>query len=355
MRENIFRKPSVRELFQLSEIEIPKRITKKYIEKLINEETIIPFKGDYKEAVVTLDNFEFSDKFILFPSEFRITNKEANYGIKSLDELVKIDSQKVLRDVSKNNGVPANLTNQFLENNKIWPYTLIKQAMKYADIKNPPMGYYWKGEDNHFRATTWLNCVEGSEMEIMKRKGDFYGEITDKKPYGRNLRVNVNSRTEEDKTYGFTLSRLPMHKRGDKTQYSNWINLSHNSPDPDASYKGEEHEKRKFPIVFWSSPAIFSFYEAMTFVTQYPGLKQFRINPFPIPTDEKTIDFVDKLRLKSFILDKEAGTETLRVLNKAEINKFIGARTTSLGYDKSWHHWGKKDLSYLYKAGKYKD
>jgi hypothetical protein len=317
---------------------------------LINEETIIPFEGDYKEAVETLDNLEFGNKFILFPSEFRITNTEANHGIKSLEDLVKIDSQKVLRTIAKTDVVPSTLTNQFLEDNKVWPYTLIKQAMKYADIKDPPLGYYWRGEDNRFRATTWVNCVEGAIMKILKGQGFFYSEILDKKPYGRNLRVCVGSRSDDNKKYEFTLSRLPLHKRGDKKQYSDWVNLSHNSPDPDASYKGEEHEKRKFPIVFWSTPAIFSFYEAMSFIKQYPHQKQFRINPFPIPIDEKSVNFLNKLKYKSLILDNEEGKETLRVLTKTEMNKFIGARTTLLGYDKNWYHWGKKDLSYLYKA-----
>jgi len=352
MREKNFRKPRVRELLETRGIELPKKINEKFILKLIDSGILIPVGSSYKGAVEFIDNLNFSDRsFALFPSKFKVSKEESDYGIKSLEALVKIDSQQTLRHISKGKDIPFSLTKEFAEQHRIWPYTLIRQAIKYMDVEKPPVGFYWVGTDNHFRATTWIRAVAGAEMQVMKGKGDFKGEVIDKRPYARNLKVRVSSRTEEGEKYEFTLTRLPMHKRGDIRQYSDWINLGHDSADPDASYRGEEHERRKHPVCFWSASTIFSFYDAMSFVRQHPRWMQFRINPFPIPTNEKMIDFVDKLRLKSLILNEENGKLKLEILSKTVIDEVIGARTI-LSYDNCWHHWGKKNLSYLYRPQK---
>lgn len=359
MREKTFRKPNAREVLDLSGIQIPERVSEKFIIRLINDGILVPVRS-YKDAVEVVEKIDFQEpRFALFSSRFRVPAEDSNYGIKSLESLVKIDSQQVLRDVSGKSEVPASLTKQFAEQYRIWPYTLIKQAMKSADIEKPSIGYYWVGGDNAARATTWLRCTTGAEMEMMKKRGDFSGEIVDEKFYGRSLRVRVDSRMGiEVDEYPFTLSRLPIHKAGDLRQYSEWINIGHNSPDPDASYRGLAHEKRKNPLVFWSATPVFAFYEAMLFVEKHPEAKRFgkkfRINPFAIPGNEKMIDFIDKLRLRSLIFHEYEGKKErglrLDVLNKTEIDRVLGARTIERGYDNCWFHWGKRDLSYLYKS-----
>lgn len=352
MREKVFRKPSVRDVLKMQKIELPKKINGNFVLSLMNN-GIIDYAGDsYEEAVGKIEALSSKPKtLLLFSSKFRVPKSDSDYGIKSLDDLIKIDSQKVLRDVSGEENVPSRLTREFAEKYKIWPSTLVARASKYEDVEKPPVGFYWVGFDGHVSGTTWLRSTVGAEMEVMKRKGDFQGEILDKKPYGRNLRVKVNSRTEEEVIYEFSLFRLPMHWRGDLSQFSDWINLSHNSSDPDASYRGGEHEKRVYPVTIWSATSIFAFYEAMSFVEQHPGWKQFRINPFPIPKNEDMIDHIDNLRLRSLIFheDEKSGRVNIDVLNKYEIDKFIGAKTILRKYNNCWRHWGKEDVSYLYK------
>lgn len=343
MREKTFKIPTPRKILERY-VDLPPKIDEKFILGLIYDGVLVPVGRTYREAVKTVENLE-KGKIALFHSSFRIPREDSNLGIKSLDDLVKIDSQPVLREISKD--APARLTKTFAEEHRIWPSTLLKKVMKYQDVENPPIGFYWVGGDGHVRATTWLRAITGAEMEIMKKIGDFEGEVLDKKPYGANLRVRVHSRTD-DEHYKFTLSRLPMHKKGDIEQFSGWINIGHNSPDPDASYRGLEHEKREQTIYLFSASTIFAFYEAMTFVKQHPGWNQFRINPFPIPLDEKMIDYLDKLRLDSLILDDLGNKLVLKVLNKTEIDKSIGARTRMSGYSKCFRHWGQTDLSYLY-------
>jgi len=344
MIERTFRRPIVRKVLEKAGIECPPRMDKDFLARLLNKGVLVPAYDSYKQAVEVVSSLE-KGKVAIFTGKFRVSGGESNKGVKSLDDLVKIDSQKVLREVAGNDDVPGRLTREFLEKYRVWPYTLIKTVMSMADPENPPIGFYWIGSDNKARATTWIRAATGAELEVVKRAGDFYGKIVDKKPYGRNLRVIVGSRTG-GRQYEFTLSRLPMHKRGDVHQFSDWVDVGHNSSDRDADYKGVEHEKRKHSVIFWSASAIFGFYEAMRFVKEHKEWKQFRINPFPIPT-EKMDDFIDRLRLRSLIFSQDGRRIRFRSLNKTEMDKIIGAATIYWGYD-SWQHWGRGDRSYLY-------
>lgn len=347
MREKTFRKPTVKKLFDMQNIKYPGKIDERFILKLIDSGVLVPTGNSYEGAVRTVEDLE-EGCLALFSSGFRVHRQDADYGIKSLEDLVKIDSQLTLRKVSGMLDVPKGLTKRFAEEHEIWPYTLIKASMEREDLENPPIGFYWVGTNNQVRAITWVRSAAGAEMQVMKQRGHFSGSVIDKIPYARNLRVRVSSRTEEGREYEFTLFRLPMHRRGEIEQFSDWINISHNSSDPDTSYRGGGHEQRVHPICLWSASTIFSFYDAMLFVKKHKEWKQFRINPFPIPTDEVMIDYIDDLRLRSLILDDRDGKLHLSVLNKHEMDKQIGARTILRGYDNCWHHWGRKDHSYLY-------
>jgi|SRR3989338_778750 len=352
MRERTFRRPSVREVLEMNKVKLPKRLSLSYIFGLL-EEGVFDFAGHtYQEAVKKTEDLRGNSKLLLFPNSFRINIADSNLRIKSLEDLVKIDSQRVLRrmtGIRRNRFIPASLTKEFAETYCVDPSRLLDKASEYIRVEKPPIGFYWVGGDSRIRAVTWLRAIAGAEMKVMSREGDFHGEVADTKPYGNNLRVRVNSRTEQGKTYEFSLFRLPMHDPLDRRQFSSWINISHNSSDPDTSYRGGEHNRRTHPVVLWSSTAIFAFYEAMSFVSDHPEWNQFRVNPFPIPKNEEAIDFIDNLRLRSLIIEhREDGTYNLETLNKTEIEKVIGARTGLRGYNSCWRHFGK-NTGYLYR------
>jgi hypothetical protein len=156
------------------------------------------------------------------------------------------------------------------------------------------------------------------------------------------------SRSEEGQNYSFTISNLPLFEKGDPRQYSTWINLQHNSSDPDSSYRGMEHGQRVFPGYFWSGPTIFAFHEAIGFSRKNSRGEKIRINPFPIPRNKSMINFIDKLRLQCLIFDDLNKNLGLEVLNKTEMDSLIGARTKIRGYENCWTHWGRKDFGFLY-------
>ncbi len=343
MRETTFEKPTVRRVLEKTKAELPEKVRDRDVISLINKGQV-KLVEDYRQAVSLVDSLG-DNEIALFSNRFYVTGEEANQGIKSLEYLVKIDSRPVLEEVAGNEEVPRMLTKEFTESYKIWPYTLIKTAMKCEEIDNPPIGAYWVGTDNHARAFTWLRAIAGAEMKVMKRKKLFNLEVVDKKPYGRNISVRVQSRQDKDRNYEFSINRLPLSRKRDIRQYSSWIDLSHNSNDPDARYRGEEHDKRVHPVYVFSASTIAAFYEIMTFVARHPSWRQFRINPFPIPRDKAMVDYVDNLRLGSIIFTKEG---KLSVLNKTSIDRLIGARIIEKGYDNCFYHWGKKkDTGYL--------
>lgn len=348
MRERTFRIPTVRELLERQRIDLPDRINdyNKFLLDLMDRGRIVSPEHTYKEVVKTVEDLE-EGQLALLPSRFRVPAEESNYGLKSLSDLVKIDSKDAMREVAGQEDVPNRLTRDFLEGHRVWPHYLRRAALEGCDIENPPTGIYWIGTDDRTRVSTFIRETTGAEMEVMRKNGDFSGEVLDRVPYPRSLRVRVSSRTEEGKEYEYTLSVLPMHEKDDPRMFSDWINIFHNSNDPDASYKGLGHEQRTHSPVVWSSSTIFGFYEAMSYVREHSDWTQFRANPFAIP-NEQMIDFIDNLRLRTIILDRDGEDLKGKVLNKSEMDKIIGARTILREYDNCWYHWKGGDKSYLY-------
>jgi hypothetical protein len=354
MKEKTFRVPSVRELILKAGINLEGRVDAKFIQVAFNS-GMLRLVDSYAQGVIEVEqigaNKPESGKplFAVFPETFRIDAEDSRYGIKSLSRLAKIDSVGVLREVAGQDNVPAGFTRQFLEKYGKWPRSYVRRAVEAMSIDEPPIGFYWVGFDGHVRVVTWLRSTTAAEMQVMKANGDFPpAKVLDTTFYGRNLRVRVKSRTELKQKYDYAWLRLPMHKRGDIGQFSDWVNLSCNSNDPDMVFGGELHEKRQQTINLFSAGAIYGFYEAMGFARLTSQPKQFRINPFPIPLDKQAIDFIDNLRLRTFILCGDLDQPSLRVLNKSEIEAFVGARTILRKYNNSWVHWGSRNLGYLY-------
>jgi len=353
MREKTFEAPTVAKILELNNMDSQRKLDPQYILSQIDEGNFIWAGNSYRNAVTKVEAIEkYSGKILLFPTSFGLTQDQINIGTKSLEWLTKIDSQPVLRKVSKSASPPSQFSIDFLEKNQIKPQDLYKEAFSYEDVEKPPIGSYWRRSDGHFFAFSFLRSATAAEMVEMAKRGDFpKAEIIDKTPYGKNMRIKVSSRTESEKDYPFTLSGLPIFKKGDPRQYSSWINLDHNSQDPDATYIGREHDKKSQKICWASTPVIFGYNEIMRWVRESGEAKQFRSNPFLIPIDKSMVDFIDNLRLRSLKItfDPVSQKRGLSILYKTEMDKIIGARTVLRGYDKCWVNWGgNKDKSYLY-------
>ena len=352
MREKTFRVPTVRELLHLGGVRLEGKVNANFVLQALNSGFFRMAPNTYRLAIPQIETLGREGGFLIFPEDFGVPGEDSNHGVKSLADLAKIDSQPVLRQITGRLDLPAGFTNALLQDARKWPRSYIRRASDACDVEAPKMGYYWVGSDDHARATTWTRNTTGAEMQVMKAHGDFpAAEILDPVFYGRNLRARVKSRTEDNVMYDYNWSRLPMHRRGDQAQYSDWINMACTSNDPDMVFRGEQHEKRVLPVHLFSAGAVFAFYEAMNHAKKIGDFRQFRVNPFSIPVNAEATDYIDNLRLRSFILKKGEDTEalSLRVLNKAEIDRFTGARTHLRGYNNCWYHWGSKNsVNFLY-------
>lgn len=349
MRQKTFNAPTTSELLKMNGLVVSGKVNSDYILGMLNEGNFVFAGNSFFDAVVSVENNRNrNNSVVLFPSRFQVTGERYNRMAKSLEWLVKVDSQPILRSIGGQNA-PKELTMSFLEQYKIKPETLVRAAMQSENIENPPIGFYWYGQDNTPRVATWLQSAEASEIMVMHSKKDFVaGKVIDKIPYGRNMRVEVSSRSKLN-SYQFSLLRMPIFKnQKDPKIYSYWVNMSHTSPDPLSNYM-TEHSQQVLPQCFWSTTAIVGVYLGMSHLNKFHNPLQFRINPFPIPVDSEEVDFMDGLRLRSLIIAKNKnGDKVLRPLNKTEMNRVLGARTIKRGYDSCWFNMGKKGLDYLY-------
>ena len=343
MIERTFSRPTPKKILALNGIEAPQRIPPGLYNELITGGILVNAGETFKEIVSNIENSE-QGRIYYLPEKFRIPLTEAN-RIKSLEKIVKIDSATALKDVTGESRVPSRLSKAFLESHKILPYMLIEAAVKFSEIEDPPMGYYWVSRNGRANIATFERNTVGREMKEMKDQGDFEGRVLNRTFYGNNLDVEVNSRDEGGKEYTFSLLRLPVFRRNDSEIYSAWTEIDHRSADPDSKFRGEMHNRRVTPPTLWSATAVFGFYLAGDFSRGDSQGKRVMVNPFGIPRGSEDVRFTDDLRLKTLIRNEDG---TFDVLNKSEISRIIGARSVLMGYGKCWTHWGSKDFNFLY-------
>lgn len=351
MRERTFRVPSARELLDRNSIPLPRNYSNGDILDLLNQGYFEWAGQTTPDAVINVESLKGKSKtMVLFPETFNLTKDEINKGIKSLDWLLKIDSQRVMRALSTNDTAPTTLTREFLEFHLITPEKMMKVASENIDPYNPPVGFYWIRSRGQANVITPYRCATAAEMKAMRAFGEFpNASLIDHKFYGSNTTLAVSSRTEQGVKHQIPLIRLPVQFTP-KQDHSSWVNIMHKSNDPDARYFGDEHERFKEPTIFWSTPAIYAFYESDRLLLESGEGKRLVTNPFPIPTEEM-VDFLDDLRLKCLIVKKspENGKFSLDVLYKAQMDRLLMARTGMRQYQNCWFHSGKRDTSYLFK------
>src|SRR3989344_2091798 len=258
MREKTFRVPKTREIIEMNGLVYPTKLNGDYILGMIADGNFVMAGNSFKEAVRNLESIhDKSNAIMIFPPRFSVDRETFNKMSKSLEWMVKIDSQSVLREVSGNENVPKTMTKEFLEHYKIKPEKLIKSAVSLTNSENPPVGYYWMGWDRKPRTVHWVQSATAAEMIVMHKQGAFeVGDVKDKKPYARNMRVSVSSRSEEGKHYDFSIFRMPIFSNDkDSRIYSYWVNIDHSSSDPFANYMAE-HEQQVLPQCSWSTTAI---------------------------------------------------------------------------------------------------
>lgn len=351
MKERTFRVPTTTDILKFNGYNEKAQMDERTILHMLNQGVLVWAGETYRQAVQTVESIRGkTNQIILFPEKFAVPVETAREGIKSLRWMTKLDSRRVLEEIA-GKSAPARLTKEFLQEYQITPEYLARLAFstKFQDIENPSIGAYWTGSDGHQHAWTFIRCATAAEMMVMAQKGEFpKAELGVKTTYGNNLaKVKVHSRTEEGRTHEVSFSRLPLVRSGSKERFDNWLNMGFVSTDPDYQFVADQHNKTALPIYFASAPVVFAFYGGIRQIREL-GQGRLTTNPFPIPANVETVDYLDNLRLSSLVMQTEGERTRVRPLGKTEMDLMLGARTSLKEYQNNWFNNGKRDLSYLF-------
>jgi hypothetical protein len=323
--------------------EAPKRITNKLILDLWNKKLVELVEDSFEEAAEKISN---GKKVVVLGQKFRIEKEDSDFILKSLwDRFLKIDSVPNLRRIieaeEKRTGekieLQPRLSNELSEKLRLWPYTLIKEAVNNSNKEDPPLGFYWVGPDSGARAISWIRSIDAAILKYLSDKQENI-KIGIGKFYGRNVRVEIK---HENEKYTVDLTSLSLHYEKDIKQYSTWLKFLIFCNCKDMSYRSRQHDKWVQNIDLFCKHGGAGFFKAIEKSRKEYKIekgKMIRINPFPLP-NESMLNFLDNAANKTLILDSD---NYLRIPNKTELDQLIGAETVRKSYDNGWFHWQKR-------------
>ncbi len=330
--------------------EMPKKITDDVISVLIDEG--LAFTADTDPYKAAKNIREADNKIVVLPLEHRITREKSNQIIKDVnpENYLYVDSIPVIKDAlilskdfaklaGKEWSLPKDvdvdkvtrLTDKIAEMSGMYPYFQVKAA--FGNRKgNPPIGFYWVGNDGRPRVVTWMRSIRGHEHFADYRTGEFLLEL-DKKFYGKTMKFTAPSQSNPKKSYDFWIKYLPIFSSGDRKQHSYWRKLSTTDNNPDAGYRGKAHEKRETECIFFTVYAISGYDSAAVRLRKDHELgkdKEIQVNPFPQLTGKGKV--LLKILREQTIIGK-------RGLNVTEMDYLIGADTVNNNYDYNFVNW----------------
>lgn len=337
--------------------EMPMRVSDKTIDALCEEGIVVKGKTDVlfsQLRTVALTK----GQILQLPEEYVMPREEVNYIIKGMRgmSVINLNSsfivEAVVEQLAQNKSkLPESyrkadykrMTAEVAELIKLYPYYMIKEGveqLKGADVA--PIAYAWYGSDAELRAVTWTRLIEGAELFAASLRKEHEIGFPDKKFYGRNIRVCVESLgKDEEGSHTFTLTGLPIFTEYDSRQHHQWRDLKGSCNCTDKSFTSELHDKRARKTNIYCKHEIGAFFAAMRYLStlkrQYPNEHKghhFRVNPFGIPT-ERLAKLAEVLRTKTFI--------EKRMPNKTEISRVMGRYAVENGYDNAFYHWGRLD------------
>lgn len=330
----------------------PKRITDDVLAALIDEGLSFTASSDPFEAVKQIRNV--GQGVVLLPLEYRIGPEMGNRIVKDIcpTNYLNMDSVPVVREAvrlsrdfacmakrewhlpsSMSTGSIERMTDQLAESTGMYPYFQQKAAVNLRS-GNPPIGFYWTGNDKRVRATTWMRCINAHEYYQKHKKGQLYLELADK-IYAHSVEVTVRSQSNPNRLYKFFMLRLPIFEKTDRKLHSEWRKISVTGNVPDEIWRGKMHLKRETENIFFGSYFIFAYDALADRLMRGHELGtgvEVQVNPFPILTPYGA-ELVRLLREQTII--------GKRGLNMTEMDYLIGADTitNSKRYDGNFVNW----------------
>jgi hypothetical protein len=313
---------------------IPERITKKYLEKLVEEEKAVVTPSDYLEASEIISNTD--DKLIILPYDLHVNVKESNRIIKKpvAGNFISYNSKRLLENVihhaeilgyKKNEGDGVKLNIELLERLHLDPELFLRAGIEIHNGKpTPPIGIAWT-KDSRKRLTTWTRIANAYSLADMNRHVSI-----NKKFYGNTIRCMAPSDSDPKRAkYSYVIRNLPITKSQDVTMYSKWFDLETNDPDPDGEFRGNIFNK-KISNIFWTRNSITGLILSGRKLRDHPltGKRRMYVNPF-IKCNDEGKEYFRKLQNNCIVEGNAKG----RIPNRTTMDLLIGARLIIKGYD----------------------
>jgi len=205
----------------------------------------------------------------------------------------------------------------------------------------------WMGFDRRMRVIPYLALVEGFELRSFFNRNI---DLQKLEHYGKTAKIMIPSRQKKKKFHKVIFKQLPtfdlMKPTADHLADVGKI-TSHCGCDKNF-YEGDLHRPYKRDYVFFCQhhvAGMHRIYEELKDNKKY----NLAIDIFPIPTLD-CIDFVDKCRdqVLYYKVDPKTKKKRLSKLPKKYINRLLAARSSNMGFKKSFRfpHGTKKRHTY---------
>jgi len=323
--------------------ERPKMITDEVLAVLVHEGLAFTTSPDPFEAVKQIRNA--GKRVAILPLEHMKYRIISDIIVKDVypENYLNMDSSPVVRraiELSKNYAGVANkewhlpkdvsidrMTDRLAESIGMYPYFLQRAAAE-LNIGQPPLGFYWTGNDKRVRFTTWMRCINGHENYLRFKKGEYLMTLPEIL-YAHSAQITVASQSRPGDENTYTILRMPITSEKDEKQYSEWRKLSVVGDVPDDIWRAKAHLKRDTENILISSCVITGYDGVADRLLRNHELGagiEMQVNPFPMLTPYGA-ELVRLLREQTIV--------GKRGLNMTDMDFLIGADTVTRDYGTS--------------------
>lgn len=276
-------------------------LTKRY--KINNESIKKVIKTGGGAHIIRIDSVKVIDAFLDYASRIRSMN---------------IDAEKFKEMYRRS----YRLTNTFVESLKLWPSSLIRQAMfLISPEEKAPIGYAHRGADNRLRVYMYSEIFSGMRLDAAYEKGIYnldFGEHL----WGKNLSGGAESLSKtERENQSVSITQLPYFKKDDPKQYSYGFRILYYCSCKQQEFQSLMHDKQAWDLIIPCQHDVAFFIKALRELKETTSNKRkIRINPFSL-FRETTAEYADKLLSRGFIIDEKGNRS---IVNDFEFSKQIG-------------------------------
>ena len=290
------------------------KITLPRLDELVQKGQAVIAPDDYYQTAALIEQTQEEGTLIVIPNTLQIGVAVSNRMIKHprAGTFISFNSKRAITKAlelfrGEDTLEKHVLSAQMLQDHAITPQMIgagYIEAMKERTLPRiPPIGISWSRQAQP-RRTTFMRIADAYKV-LDSGKSNV---TLDKKIYGGTT-VTCKAPSLSDaqrRPYEFVIRNLPITERNDAKQYSLWLALDHNDPEPDANYRGRAFKALNTPI-FFTRNALSGFIATGRRLRDEPlyGKRRMHVNPFGKITP-KGKEYTEALRTRCIFVNPEA-------------------------------------------------